>query len=581
MQQNKVGEQKLFRLFGHFSLALIVGFTTLNAQSFSDFKKSQDSSFKNYKDERDQAFNSYLKEQFKAYKAYVSEPLYEKPKPKKIAPTKETKIKAVGPKVSIQVKPVKKPIDTSVRDAKLKEEADRLAKEARLAKELRVQKEIEAQKAKAAAKKAALIAAAQADAAKKAKAEAEAQKAKLAAQKAAEEEELARIEEEKKLAAILLALKKKNEKKKKAVVKKDINFDFYGSQLGFYIPKTIKGANFYPQNQKGIASFFDTAASSEYKALISDITKVSNDMNLNGWGVYLLVLKVSDEMFKDQDNSKLMSWFIFNKMGYAVKVGLANKHIVLMHYSKKIIYSTPNYSFGKKKYYVVANYSKGSVGRLFSYRQDYPGSTKPLDLSLETLPNFAQDMKSKTLEFKQFGNTYTVPFEYNKNLIDFMATYPQADYSTFFNAPLSDKTYSDIASGLKKYVDGKKASDAMNFVLNFVQKSFKYERDNQQFGREKVMFAEETLYFDKSDCEDRAVLFSYLMKELFHVPVVGVKYKDHMATALYVPMEGDKVINKAKKYVIADPTYINANIGMSMPQYKSIVPQSYITVKRK
>jgi hypothetical protein len=119
----------------------------------------------------------------------------------------------------------------------------------------------------------------------------------------------------------------------------------------------------------------------------------------------------------------------------------------------------------------------------------------------------------------------------------------------------------------------------MNFVLNFVQKSFKYEQDNQQFGREKVMFAQETLYFDKSDCEDRAVLFSYLIKELFGVSVLGVKYEDHMATAVYVPIEGDEVMVKSKKFVIADPTYINATIGMSMPKYKSIKPQSYIVVR--
>ena len=62
------------------------------------------------------------------------------------------------------------------------------------------------------------------------------------------------------------------------------------------------------------------------------------------------------------------------------------------------------------------------------------------------------------------------------------------------------------------------------------------------------MFANETLYFDKSDCEDRAVLFSYLVKELFGVGVVGVKYKDHMATALYVPMSGDSVQEGRRKF---------------------------------
>lgn len=508
MQQNKVGEQKLFKLFGHFSIVLVVGFTTLNAieskQSFSDFKKSQKQSFKTYKDERDNAFNNYLKEQFKAYNVYKGTPLYEKPKPRVIKPTQEVKQKAVGPKISIKIKKIIyiEPKIESVNPIIIKKEE------------------------------------------------------------------------------VIVNPEPVVVKKPIPTKQRDINFKFYGSKLGFDIPLKLKEANFYPQNQKGIANFFSNAASSEYDGLIGDISKVSKELNLNDWGVYLLVLKVSDSVFNDTDNAKLMSWFIFNKMGYAVKIGLANRHIVLMHYSKKIIYATPSYNFGNKKYYVVSNYAKGSVGRLFSYKQDYPGSTKPLDLALKTLPNFSSAMMNKTLSFKQFGTTYTIPVEYNQNLIDFMATYPQADYETFFNAPLDSRTYKSVASALKKHIDGKKISEAMNFVLSFVQKSFKYERDNQQFGREKVMFAQETLYFDKSDCEDRAVLFAYLIKELFDVPVVGVKYKDHMATAIYVPMNGDKIIALSKEFVVADPTYINANIGMSMPKYKSIKPQSYIVVKK-
>jgi hypothetical protein len=136
-----------------------------------------------------------------------------------------------------------------------------------------------------------------------------------------------------------------------------------------------------------------------------------------------------------------------------------------------------------------------------------------------------------------------------------------------------------LAVAIKKYIDGKKASEAMNFVLSFVQKSFKYEQDNKQFGKEKVMFAQETLYFEKSDCEDRAVLFSYLIKELFDVSVIGVKYEDHMATALYIPLDGEKVKSGSREFVIADPTYINAIIGETMPKYRSIQPQSYIIVK--
>lgn len=360
---------------------------------------------------------------------------------------------------------------------------------------------------------------------------------------------------------------------------KNSSFDFFGTELSFDILDELKKATYYPQNQLGIANFFSKVALSEYEPLLADIDKVSKEMNLNDWALYLLVSKISQMAFNDEDSARLLSWFLLNKLGYAVKIGLSNKHIVLMHYSKKTIYATPSYKFDNRKFYAIQNYTKDAE-RIFSYEQDYPDALKELDLSLTSLPNFEENIEKKLLTFSLSGKKYDLPISYNKNLIDFMATYPQADYETFFNAPLEIGTYNDLSSAFKGYIQAKKSSEGMNFVLHFVQNAFKYEVDQEQFGREKVMFAQETLYYDKSDCEDRAILFSYLSKELFGVTVVGVKYKDHMATALYIPLEGDNVSLKSKRYVIADPTYINATIGMSMPKYRNIKPQKYIILKK-
>ena len=480
MLQNRDGEQKLYKLFGLFSLLVFIFSTSLSAQSFKDFKNRQAQAFSNFKDGRDAAFSAYLEEQFKEYSVLISKPLYEKQKPKKLDTIRLKHIKSIGPMVHVIIKPVKKRISIKLITS----------------------------------------------------------------------------------------------------IDKDIKFDFFGGELGFNVAKTMKSAQFYPQNQEGITGFFNTLASSEYEYLVDAISKTKVKMNLNDWGVYLLVMKLGKTIYINPDEAKLFSWFIFNKLGYDVKIGLAHKHIVMMHYSEKVIYSTPSYTFSKRKFYVVSEYAKGSVGRVYSYKQSYPNASKPLDLKMDVLPSFAEISKSKTLYFRLYGKKYTTTFDYNQNLLDFMSTYPQADYETFFNAPLENITYNMIVNDLKKYIDGKKISDAMNFVLNFVQNAFTYEVDEEQFGREKVMFAQETLCYDKSDCEDRAVLFAYLVKKLFHVSVIGVKYKDHMATALYIPMDGDSVRKGRKKYVIADPTYISANIGTSMPKYKSVIPESFIVVQR-
>ena len=85
------------------------------------------------------------------------------------------------------------------------------------------------------------------------------------------------------------------------------------------------------------------------------------------------------------------------------------------------------------------------------------------------------------------------------------------------------------------------------------------------------MFPEETINYPYSDCEDRSILFSYLVKNLLHLDIVGVKYNNHLATAVNFSSQvsGDKFTYKERSYTIADPTYINANAGMVMPQYKN------------
>jgi len=353
---------------------------------------------------------------------------------------------------------------------------------------------------------------------------------------------------------------------------------YFGASLGFSNLESIKRAKFYPLNQKGVSLFFTLLASSPYEQLLDEIRATKKRLRLNDWGVYMLIKKLSKAYYKGLDEAKLLTWFLFNKLGYDVKIGLANKHIVLLFYSQKNIYNTPYYRFGSKKYYVLNEYAKNTKKRVYTYKKSYPNAKKAFDLAMPSLPILPNDREEKTLSFIENAKEYKCSFTFNKNMIAFMKTYPQADYETYFHTPLENATYNDIVHDLKPYIDGKKMSVALNFVLHFVQKAFSYQVDEKQFGREKVMFAQETLYYDKSDCEDRAILFAYLVKKLFHIKIIGVQYKDHMSTALYIPIDGDSVKKGSRKYIIADPSFLNANIGLSMKKYKKVKPERFITI---
>ena len=479
MLLNKVGEQKLFKLFGLFSIVFFLNLHIVNAKSFAEFKNSQVKSSIKYKDEKDNIYSKYLKQKWYSYNIYISKPMYKKAKSKNIPSLKEKQIKSVGPTVSIT-------IGTSDLNTTLESNK---------------------------------------------------------------------------------------------IPTKDINFDFYGSKLSFNIPNNFKEVKFYPQNQDGIKNSFNTMASSDYENLISEITKVSDFMNLNDWGIYLLVEELSKQINPNQDNLKLLSWFILNKLGYIVKIGLANRHVVLLQYSKDIIYSTPYYLFNDKRFYILSEHAS-SMDRIYSFAQNYPKANKALDFSLKSLPKFSLNLKEKNLSFKDYGKKYTILLKYNQNIVDFMSTYPNVDYKLYFQTPLDNVTYHSIATSLKKYIDTKKAGDAINFILHFVQKAFKYEIDANHFTKQKTMFAYEALYYDKSDCEDKTILFSYLIKKLFGINIVGIKYKDHMASAINIPINGDNIKIGSRKLIIADPSYINANIGQSIPQYKKLKEKGFVTIKK-
>ena len=136
--------------------------------------------------------------------------------------------------------------------------------------------------------------------------------------------------------------------------------------------------------------------------------------------------------------------------------------------------------------------------------------------------------------------------------------------------PIPQKNEDRLKKLLSPHLQKLSAPEQLNFLLHLVQKSFEYKTDQDQFNKEKYFFAHETFVYPYSDCEDRSVLFANLVKALLGYNVVLLDYPEHIATAVEVPfsIEGKTVTHKGKTYLICDPTYINANIGMEMPNLK-------------
>jgi hypothetical protein len=140
-------------------------------------------------------------------------------------------------------------------------------------------------------------------------------------------------------------------------------------------------------------------------------------------------------------------------------------------------------------------------------------------------------------------------------------------WAMYANVPMWRDTKEELYVQLKRHLNGKSQLDAVERLLNWVQTAFVYEYDDKVWGRDRAFFPDESLYYPYCDCEDRSILFSRLIRDLLSLPCVLVYYPGHLATAVCFSeaVNGDYIIVNGKRFVVCDPTYIGASVGVTMP----------------
>ena len=160
-------------------------------------------------------------------------------------------------------------------------------------------------------------------------------------------------------------------------------------------------------------------------------------------------------------------------------------------------------------------------------------------------------------------------------MIDFYDSYPTSEVNDNFmtrwamygNTPLDDRVKAELYPALRAKIAGGGELEAANKLLNWVQTAFEYEYDEVVWGHDRAFFAEETLYYPYCDCEDRAILYTRLVRDLLGLKTILVYYPGHLACAVGFEgqVAGDYILLDGKRFVVTDPTYIGASVGMTMP----------------
>ena len=341
------------------------------------------------------------------------------------------------------------------------------------------------------------------------------------------------------------------------------SFNFYGNNISVRYDRA-EAVSISSINEQAIGNLWEQLSKTNYSCTIDDLLKYYNQLSLNDWGFYLLTKNAANQIASSTNGKVTLTWFLMTKANYKARLAYKSDKLYLLLAAANNIYGKPYFTFDNQRYYLI----DGEADNLYTYDKDFPEARTTLDLNIYKPMSGAEQLKTRQMDFEYDGERHQFGVSYNMNAINFYNDYPQAEIKIYFDATMGRATKESLTQALTPIVADLGAVDAVNLLLKFVQ-SFDYKTDDEQFGREKFFFPDEMFHFPYSDCEDRAVLFAYLVKQLTGLDVIGLNYPGHMATAVAfnADVEGSYVEHNGRRYTICDPTYIGAPVGMAMPQY--------------
>jgi len=324
-------------------------------------------------------------------------------------------------------------------------------------------------------------------------------------------------------------------------------------------------------NENHILDFYKKIESSTDSMVVNSLLTYKQKYNLNDWIYYQLVRQTAQAISPKQENYSrytLYKWYLMCKSGYDARLAVGNNQIIFYIKNNEDIADIPFFSVDGNQY-TCLNYH--DYGKLFQRNGIY----KPVSLKITEavndfsykvtqMPDFnPQNYVDKKINFKYNERLYHFKVKINNDVNKIFANYPGVNFETYFNIPLSHETYRTLIPVLKENIKKMDTTKGVDYLMRFTRYAFLYENDDVNFGKEKRLSPEETLTSSYSDCDDRAALFFYLVKEIYNLPMITLLFPTHITMAVQFDKPiGDAILYNGKYYSLCEPTPQEQNLDI-------------------
>lgn len=337
-----------------------------------------------------------------------------------------------------------------------------------------------------------------------------------------------------------------------------------------------------------VADGWSILCKSNADSIAKSLYTKANELQINDYGYLLLCEAYSKSIYPSNNNASVLLWsYIFSSVGYKIKLGFyENAELHFMFATNYTVFNWDYWYLDGYKYYNADN--RGSYDQYGKDSKICPtslGGEKLLSFEIDKSPLLALNpSEGHVLRSRHVSDCL---ISVNKNLIDYYNDFCKIgdsndplSYFTFrATAPLSEHVKEQLYPALKKSITDKNQFESLCVLLNFCHNAFPYTYDSIAWGRsysnERAFFPEESLYYPGSDCEDHAILFSRLVRDILNLDACLLYYPGHISTCIHITDGSMRCSShyfdlEDGQYIICDPTYFGADAGEPMPQHKNV-----------
>ncbi len=359
-----------------------------------------------------------------------------------------------------------------------------------------------------------------------------------------------------------------------------LKFTVYGTEMQVNIGDITEQLRLADTQNTTVANAWRLCSTPQYKELIDDCLQLKDDYQLCDWAYLQALRAMGDAYFGQGSNeSTFITAYIFSQSGFRMRLGAANGKLVMLYGTQHTIFGKPAWRFDAENFYAlnvdIDTYMPVNACPAAMEQEE------SMSLLVPAEPKLTADVSTNHVFQAYRDKSFRISVDVNQNLMSFFESYPSSRlgdnqmsrWIMLANTPLDSMLCAQLYPELRKRLAGRSKRDQVAALLDLVQ-GFTYKLDEERWGYDRAFFSEETLFYDVSDCEDHAILFSRLVRDLVGLPVALVHYENpgHLAAAVRFDesdgVQGDYMQLGTDRFYITDPTYAGAGIGRTMPVVK-------------